>query len=127
MTCKDEIVRYAKDCVSGKIPSGQKHKWACQRFLNDLKRIGQPDFPYVWDEERAEKIVKWFALLRHSKGALAGKPIELTPWQKFRECQIYGWRHKDTGYKRFKKSFTEVARKNAKSQMEAGEALNEIS
>ena len=127
MTCKDEIVRYAKDCVSGKIPSGQKHKWACQRFLNDLKRIGQPDFPYVWDEERAEKIVKWFALLRHSKGALAGKPIELTSWQKFRECQIYGWRHKDTGYKRFKKSFTEVARKNAKSQMEAGEALNEIS
>lgn len=127
MTCKDEIVRYAKDCISGKIPSGQKHKWACQRFLNDLKRIGQPDFPYVWDEERAEKIVKWFALLRHSKGALAGKPIELTPWQKFRECQIYGWRHKDTGYKRFKKSFTEVARKNAKSQMEAGEALNEIS
>lgn len=127
MTCKDEIVRYAKDCISGKIPSGQKHKWACQRFLNDLKRIGKPDFPYVWDEERAEKIVKWFALLRHSKGALAGKPIELTPWQKFRECQIYGWRHKDTGYKRFKKSFTEVARKNAKSQMEAGEALNEIS
>lgn len=127
MTCKDEIVRYAKDCVSGKIPSGQKHKWACQRFLNDLKRIGQPEFPYVWDEERAEKIVKWFALLRHSKGALAGKPIELTSWQKFRECQIYGWRHKDTGYKRFKKSFTEVARKNAKSQMEAGEALNEIS
>lgn len=56
MTCKDEIVRYAKDCVSGKIPSGQKHKWACQRFLNDLKRIGQPDFPYVWDEERAEKL-----------------------------------------------------------------------
>lgn len=127
MTYKDEIVRYAKDCVSGKIPSGQKHKWACQRFLNDLKRIGQPEFPYVWDEERAEKIVKWFALLRHSKGALAGKPIELTSWQKFRECQIYGWRHKDTGYKRFKKTFTEVARKNAKSQMEAGEALNEIS
>lgn len=127
MTCKDEIVQYAKDCISGKIPSGQKHKWACQRFLNDLKRSGQPDFPYMWDEERAAKIVKWFALLRHSKGSLAGKPIELTSWQKFRECQIYGWRHKDTGYKRFKKSFTEVARKNAKSQMEAGEALNEIS
>ena len=127
MTCKEEIVRYAKECIGGKIPSGQKHKWACQRFLDDLNRIGQPDFPYIWDEERAEKIVKWFALLRHSKGELAGTPIYLTPWQKFRECQIYGWRHKDTGYKRFKKSFTEVARKNAKSQMEAGEALNEIS
>lgn len=127
MTCLDEITGYAHDCLEGRIPSGQKHKWACQRLLNDLSRIGSDDFPYVWDEERAEKIVKWFALLHHSKGQLAGTPIILTPWQKFRECQIYGWRHKDTGYKRFKKSFTEVGRKNAKSQMEAGEALNEIS
>lgn len=127
MTCLDEITGYAHDCLEGRIPSGQKHKWACQRLLNDLSRIGSDDFPYVWDEERAEKIVKWFALLHHSKGQLAGTPIILTSWQKFRECQIYGWRHKDTGYKRFKKTFTEVGRKNAKSQMEAGEALNEIS
>ena len=127
MTCLDEITEYAHDCLEGRIPSGQKHKWACQRLLNDLSRIGSDDFPYVWEEERAEKIVKWFALLHHSKGQLAGTPIILTSWQKFRECQIYGWRHKDTGYKRFKKTFTEVGRKNAKSQMEAGEALNEIS
>jgi len=127
MTCLEEITGYAHDCLEGKIPSGQKHKWACQRLLNDIDRIGSDDFPYVWDEERAEKIVRWFALLHHSKGELAGTPIILTSWQKFRECQIYGWRHKDTGYKRFKKSFTEVGRKNAKSQMEAGEALNEIS
>lgn len=66
-------------------------------------------------------------LLHHSKGKLSGQPIRLTSWQKFRECQLYGWRHKDTGFKRFKKAFTEVGRKNAKSQMEAGEALNEIS
>ena len=127
MTCFEEITRYAHDCLEGRIPSGQKHKWACLRLLRDIERIGSDDFPYVWDEERAEKIVRWFALLHHSKGQLAGTPIILTAWQKFRECQIYGWRHKDTGYKRFKKSFTEVGRKNAKSQMEAGEALNEIS
>lgn len=127
MPCKEEISRYARDCIEGRIPSGQKHIWACKRFLNDLERVGTEDFPYIWDEERAQKIVKWFALLRHNKGSLAGQPIQLTDWQKFRECQIYGWRHKDTGYKRFKKAFTEVARKNAKSQMEAGEALNEIS
>ena len=71
--------------------------------------------------------VRWFSYLRHSKGELAGKPIILTSWQKFFLCQLYGWRHKCTGYKRFKKSFVEVGRKNAKSQMEAGVALNEIS
>lgn len=127
MTCLEEIMEYAQDCISGKIPAGTKHIWACQRLLRDVERIGQDDFPYIWDEERAEKIVTWFSLLRHSKGELAGTPIHLTAWQKFRECQLYGWRHKESGRKRFHQSFTEVGRKNAKSQLEAGEALNEIS
>lgn len=126
MTNKEEIIQYCHDCISGIIPSGKKHIWACERFLHDLERVGTIDFPYIWDEQRAEKIVKWFALLKHSKGALSGKPIELTSWQKFRECQIYGWIHRETGRRRFRKAFTEVGRKNAKSQMEAGEALYEL-
>lgn len=127
MTCLEEITAYARDCIEGRIPAGQKHKWACERLLRDLERVGSEGFPYIWDEERAQLIVDWFSLLKHSKGELAGTPIILTPWQRFRACQLYGWRHKDTGRKRFKQSFTEVGRKNAKSQMEAGEALNEIS
>lgn len=126
MSNKEEIIQYCHDCISGVIPSGKKHVWACERFLRDLERIGTPEFPYIWDEQRADKIVKWFALLKHTKGALAGTPIILTPWQKFRECQIYGWIHRKTGRRRFRKAFTEVARKNAKSQMEAGEALYEL-
>lgn len=121
----EDIKSYAQDCISGKNISGQKHKWACERFLKDANRIGQPDFPYIWNEQQAENIVEWFKLLRHSKGVLAKKPIELTSWQKFRICQLYGWVHKDTGARRFKKYFTEVARKNAKSQEEAGIALYE--
>lgn len=121
----EDIKSYAQDCISGKNISGQKHKWACERFLKDANRIGQPDFPYIWNEQQAENIVEWFKLLRHSKGVLAKKPIELTSWQKFRICQLYGWVHKETGARRFKKYFTEVARKNAKSQEEAGIALYE--
>lgn len=97
------------------------------RFLNDIKKEELGETDYYWSEEEAQKIIKWFALLRHSKGELAGKPIKLTLWQQFRLCQLYGWRNKVTGYKRFKKTFTEVARKNAKSQEEAGVALYEIS
>lgn len=126
MDNKEEIIQYCRNCISGEIPSGKKHIWACERFLRDLERIGTEDFPYIWDEQRADRIVKWFSLLKHSKGALAGKPIELTSWQKFRECQIYGWIHRETGRRRFRKAFTEVGRKNAKSQMEAGEALFEL-
>lgn len=127
MTIKEELIQYARDCLADRIPSGKKHKWACTRFLHDLERVGTKGFPYAWDEEKAGKIVKWFSYLRHSKGELAGQPIQLTTWQKFFLCQLYGWRQNETGYKRFKKSFVEVGRKNAKSQMEAGVALNEIS
>lgn len=132
MTIREELIDYAEKCISGEEVSGKKHKWACQRFLRDCRKEETSnalaeEWPYYWDEVEAEKIVEWFSMLRHSKGDLARQPIVLTVWQKFNLCQLYGWREKATGYKRFKQSFTEVGRKNAKSQMQAGVALYEIS
>lgn len=127
MTVKNRLIRYATDCISGKIISCKKHKQACTRFLRDVKREESGEAFFYWDDQEAQKIIKWFGFLRHSKGVLAGKPIKLTDWQQFHLCQLYGWRRKEDGYKRFKKSFVEVARKNAKSQEEAGVALYEIS
>ena len=127
MTVKNRLIRYATDCISGKIISCKKHKQACSRFLRDVKREESGEASFYWDDQEAQKIIKWFSFLRHSKGVLAGKPIKLTDWQQFHLCQLYGWRRKEDGYKRFKKSFVEVARKNAKSQEEAGVALYEIS
>lgn len=124
MSIREELINYATDCISGKIISGEKHIWACKRLLDDFKR---KEWEYYWSEKEAFKIVKWFSYLRHSKGVLAGQPIILTTWQKFFLCQIYGWRNKETHKKRFKKSFVEVARKQAKSQMQAGVLLYEIS
>lgn len=139
MKIKDQLIEYANQCLNDIRVSEYedyisciKHKWACQRFINDLKKsearnVLANDFPYIWNDDEAQKIVEWFAMLRHSKGVLAGQHINLTPSQKFDLCQLYGWRHVSSGYKRFKKSFKEVARKNAKSQEEAGIALYEIS
>lgn len=132
MIIKQELVQYANDCISGVILSGIKHIQACKRFLDDIKRsesrnVSSERFCFVWNENEARKIVKWFSYLKHSKGTLSGQFIHLTQWQKFCLCQIYGWRDVDTGYKRFSSSFIEVARKNAKSQMEAGVILYEMS
>lgn len=123
MTILEELKDYAAKCISGEIISCKKHKQACSRFLDDLTRT---DWRWEWVEQEAQKIVKWFMYLRHSKGVLAGKPIVLTISQKFFLCQLYGWREKGTGYKRFTNAFKEVARKNAKSQEQAGCLLYEI-
>ena len=71
----------------------------------------------------------WFSFLRHSKGTLAGQPIRIdgNDWQLFNNANIYGWYHKDTGYRRFTKGYIQVGRKNAKSQNMAGVGLYEIS
>lgn len=127
MTIKQELITYAKRCIAGRIISCTKHKWACKRFLDDLERAKKKDCPFIWNEEEAQKIVKWFSYLRHSKGVLAGKPIELITTQKFDLCQIYGWRKKGTNLRRFNKSYTQKSRKNAKSQEQAGVVLYEMS
>lgn len=138
MSILNELIEYANNCLNDKFIneykdyiSCEKHKWACQRFLNDVKkqnlRVLKEEFPYYWDEEEAKRIVKWFTYLRHRKGVIAGQPIILNSWQKFFVCQIYGWRRKEDDLRRFKKSFVEVARKNAKSQLESGIALYELS
>lgn len=128
MTRKEIIKKYAKSCIDGKIPSCVKHKHACERALRDFqKEANDPYYPYFWDEAAAELIVSWFKHLKHSKGILAGQPINLTEWQQFHLCQLYGWKRKKDGRRRFKKMFIEVARKNAKSQELAGITLFEIS
>lgn len=132
MTIKQQLIKYAKARLSGEEVACEKLKWACLRFLDDVEKekikntLSEP-FLYHWDEIEAQKIVDWFALLKHHKGALAGEFINLTIDQKFYVCQLYGWREDTNGYKRFTHSFMEVARKNAKSQLEAGIALYEIS
>lgn len=128
MTIKQELIKYAEQCISGKIIGCKKHKWACMRFLRDIDRMNNDrDYPYLWNENEAEKIVNWFSHLRHSKGVLAGKPINLITAQKFTICQLYGWRRKSDGMRRFNKSFKEIGRKNAKSQEQAGIILYEMS
>ena len=131
----EDLKKYAYNCIHDVYVdeyedyiSCQTHKWACKRFLNDLKRSQtDDDCWFYWDEEKAQSIYDWFSLLRHSKGELSGTPIYLNPWQKFAMCQLYGWRRKDNGRRRFKRSFFELARKNSKSQLESGVALYEAS
>ncbi len=133
MTILQELTEYSENCLKDLCISEyedyiscKKHKWACRRFLADIKKAKKKSCAYEWNEEEAQRIVDWFAYLRHSKGVLAGKPIELTSWQKFNLCQLYGWRMKGSGLKRFHHVFIMVGRKNGKSQMMAGVMLYEI-
>lgn len=136
MTLTDELIQYSKDCIADTRHVCQKHRWACERFLKDLKKSGTKEFPYIFDEEKALRFFEWAALHRHTKGVLAGEPIEFTPIQRFIFGNVYGWIHQETGLRRFRKAYWQVARKNAKSQslaivgdyelMALGEPMSEV-
>ena len=113
---KDELIKYSNEILNSDIVSNEKHKQACRRFLNDLEKQGTENFPYVFDEERGTRFIDWMKVFKHRKGVLAGQYIDPHIIQKFIFVNIYGWVHKDTGYRRFNKAYWGVGRKNAKSQ-----------
>lgn len=116
MTLTDELVQYCDDVIAGNIIACKKHIWACERFKGDLANQGKNTFPYFFDEERAQKFLKWMGFFLHRKGPLAGTKKEPVLIEKFVFGNIYGWFHRDTGRRRFRKAYWQVARKNSKSQ-----------
>jgi phage terminase large subunit-like protein len=115
---------YSQDVIDGKIVACKKHRWACLRFLNDLKR---DDWEWTFVEEQAERYMRWMRLFRHRKGALAGQRKEPCDYEKFVYGNLYGWWSKDKTIRRFRTSYEQLARKQAKSQDKAIQALYEIS
>lgn len=124
---------YARRVASGAEVAGLYERLACQRFERDLERQGDGDFPYVFDEAAGARACRFLELLPHIKGEWA-KPlyrdgkfyyakIELEDWQIFNEINLFGWKHVVTGLRRFRRSYEEVARKNAKSTRMAGRLL----
>ena len=136
MTLLEELTQYSHNCIKDTTHVCQKHRWACERFLRDGQRAGTEEFPYVFDEEKAQRFFNWAYLHRHTKGVLAGEPIDFAPIQRFIFGNVYGWVHQDTGLRRFRRAYWQVARKNAKSQslaivgdyelMALGEPMSEV-
>ena len=118
-----EYVKWVKDNPS------RCCKWtklAVRRFESDLKRQGTEDFPYIFDEEKAEIFIAFTEMLKQYKDQWAGVPLHLEPWQVFIFANVYGWVHKDTGLRRFRKAFIFMGRKNGKSTMVSSVLLYDI-
>jgi len=117
----DAVTRYAKAVVSGKIVAGLYVRLACKRHLDDIAKQGTKKFPYIFDKNEAQDIIDFAECFQYTDGkpGFVGSRVQLPSFAKFILGSVFGWKHKDTGYRRFTKTYVQVARKNIKSMLEA--------
>jgi hypothetical protein len=94
--------------------------------LDDLAKFKGKVSPYLFNLkltdtdgrgfQPADNLCALIERLPPVKGPLAGEPIELEPWQAFILTTVFGW-VKPNGTRRFRRSYLEVPRGNAKSTL----------
>ena len=112
---KDPGTKYCFDVLDKKIQAGYLIKLACFRHLRDIQRQGDKEFPYHYDVEAANILLKFAAI---APNVDTGEPTKLMDWQKFIFCQMIGWRDADN-LKRFTRVIVSVARGQGKTYLMA--------
>ena len=108
---------YTDKVLSGEIVAGKKIKQAARRYRRDLKasKRKKNPWPYYFDEDFANKAVEFIELMP----ARDGSPLKLELFQKYLISELFGWRDKETGNRRYDRAYISMARKNGKSFLTA--------
>ena len=109
------MIKYVDDVLSGKIVAGKKIRLACERYKRDLERSKSADFPYYYDEKMARKACQFVQMLPLTDG---GK-FHLAEYQEWIVSELYGWRVKETGERRYTQGMVSMARKSGKTYLAA--------
>lgn len=114
---------YIEQVLSGDIKACKWVKLACQRQRDDrAKPKLTHEWPWEFDEARANSICNFIQRLPHVKGRWATPNIELRGWQAFILTTLFGWIDADE-FRRFRTALILVPRKNSKTTLAAGVAL----
>lgn len=106
--------------MSGAILANKWVRRACARHRDDLKSGAARGL--YFDPAAADRVIRFFPLLRYFEGEWAGLPIHLHPAQQFATWCIFGWKRAD-GLRRFRTVYIEEGKKNGKSTWAAGLSL----
>lgn len=114
----EPAVVYARKILDGTYKACKNEQLGCARFLNDLERMNDPAFPYVYDYTRADRFFR-FANVCANVDGLVGEKLVLQDFQKFDFGNIFGWVRKDNGVRRFTEALIYESRGQGKSTIGA--------
>lgn len=81
--------------------------------------VGADNYKFVW--QTAHKVIRFFHKeLCHVKGEKTGQPFILESWEQAIVGNLFGWVHKKTGLRRYRKTLIFVPKKNGKTPLAAG-------
>ena len=79
----------------------------------------------MYDEAKAQRVVRFIECLRHTKGEFHGKPFTLLPWQEKIIKDVFGTvRDDDPTMRQYTTAYVEIPKKQGKSELGAAIALN---
>lgn len=107
------ILKYWDEIEKGKIVVGKR---IYQQYKKLVEEINNPKGPWVFDIKLANRPIEFIeSFCKQSKGEWLGKEIELQLFQKAKFQAIFGFVHKETGFRRCREALTVEGRKNGKS------------
>ena len=99
--------------------------WIKKEIQNLIDDLDNPD--YIYDTTEAHKRIKFMqTLCLQSKQPYYMQPIKLMAWQLAWWEVVYSFKMADTGARRFTEALLEVARKNGKTTMFAGDGNYDV-
>ena len=118
--------QYALDVVQGKIVACKWVKLACQKYIDEVKKMKTKDFPYYINQDKANRVCFFVECQKHLKGPKANTPIKLEPWQVFILVNCWGWVWSEGPNKdkrRFRRAYIELPRGSGKSALASALSL----
>lgn len=117
---------YVRDVKKGNVLACENLRRAVARFERDMKESKAKRSPWVFDEDEADRIIDFMECLVQYEEPFTGQPIHLEPWECFFLGQLYGWRSRETGLRRFRKAMLFMGRKQGKTTLASGLTLYEL-
>jgi phage terminase large subunit-like protein len=118
---KNYIIEYWNKIQAGEIVACRRLIQQYQKLIDELEN---PRDPWIFDLEKANRPIEFIErFCKHSKAPWFGQPVRLELFQKAKIQAVFGFVHKETGYRRCREVFTLTGRKNGKSTEKAALGL----
>lgn len=115
------VAQYARETMDGSVLVCEKIALAIKRCMDDLQKEEDPDFKWRFDAELASRPIRFVEKFMKPQGNYT--EFKLMLWQCFFEANLFGWVHKETGERRFRKATLLVGGGNGKTPLIAGTAI----